>query len=378
MGENKTEEELKHFEELRKNESFKYSDTEGCYYAVKYSDVDMLLKSDNITVDFPFRASRQLFGKTILDSDDEGSILIRKNLLPFFSKKAIDHYRELIIRPCIKSILNESVGTKNEDIDFNLSISQRIPTQIIISIFGIDLKYEKFIYSKLEKLVLYLDHPSNSFQEAMEAKKELLSFLNKCINNEIEVNKNGFLSSISRENFQNKDEMLSTCLMLLVAGMATTIASLNSLIIYIYKYEQYLKANYEDVEKMKIFVNEVIRLQPAVRETIRFVKEDFDYKGVSFSEHDMLKIVLASANRDEEKFPNPNEFEYKEKRSLNCSFGKGKHFCIGSDLAIEELVVFIQEFLPYIINYSVKIVDSHEPEGTVIRMFKKIQLKIIN
>lgn len=376
MGNNKTEAELKHYEALRKQDSFQYSEAEGCYYVVKYSDVDTLLKSDNITVDFPFRASRQLFGKTILDSDDMGSAAIRKNLLPFFTRKAIDHYRELIIRPCIKSILSESTGTRLEEVDFNLSVSQRIPTQIIISIFGIDLKYEEFIYSKLEKLVLYLDHPSNSFQEAMEAKKELLAFLDKCLLNEIEVNKNGFLSSVSREPFHNKEEMLSTCLMLLVAGMATTIASLNSLVLYIYEYRDYLKENSGDVEKMKLFVNEVIRMQPAVRETIRFVKEDFEYKDISFVEHDLLKIILASANRDEDKFNDPNEFEYQKKRSLNCSFGKGKHFCIGSDLAIEELVIFIQEFMIFTDHYAVKIVESNEPPGTVIRMFKKIQLKL--
>lgn len=378
MEKNKIKDKYKHYEELKNLDSFKYSDSEQCYYAAKYTDAEFFLKSDKMTVDFPFRASRQLFGETILDSDDEGNILIRKHLSPFFSKKAIEKYRETIIRPCIKSIINKGVEANNKNIDFNFSISQRIPMQIILCIFGIDLKYERYLYSSLEKLVLYLDHPSNSFQEAMDAKGELLSFLEKCVVNEIEVREDGLLSLIDEKHYKDKDEMLRTCLMLLVAGMATTIASLNSLIVYIYEYINYLKDNLKNIDKLTKFVNEIIRLHPAVWETVRFVKEDFDHKNISFQENDMVKIILASANRDEQKFKKPHDFDPNEKRSLNCSFGKGKHHCIGADLAIEELVVFIQEFLPFVDRFNVRVLKNDRPEGTVIKMFKKIQLYLVD
>lgn len=363
------------YEDLRKSESLKYSESEQCFYVARYSDVDFFLKTGNVTVDFPFRSSRQLFGKTILDSDDERHILIKKNLMPFFSRRAIEHYEDVIIKPHINSIINESVAANAEIIDYNFWISQRIPTQIIMTIFGVGLEYERYLYSRLEKVVLYLDHPSNSFEEAMEAKEDLITFLSKCRSGEIPVSKHGLLSSLDEEQYENEDEVLRTCLMLLTAGMATTIASLNSVLIYMYENLDYLRENQSNPQLLRRFVDEVIRLEPAVRETIRFAKDGFEHKEISFSKYDMLKLILASANRDEQKYENPNALNLEVKRESSCTFGKGKHGCIGADLAIAELIVFIQKFLPLTNIYNVEICENDRSEGTVIKMFRKIQLK---
>jgi cytochrome P450 len=68
----------------------------------KYDDVDFFLKSKDITVDYLFKVNKQVFGNTILDSDKLSNIDIRKFLTPLFSKKTVDDYEEMMIRPLIR------------------------------------------------------------------------------------------------------------------------------------------------------------------------------------------------------------------------------------------------------------------------------------
>ncbi len=86
--------------------------------------------------------------------------------------------------------------------------------------------------------------------------------------------------------------------------------------------------------------------------------------------------MLASANRDESFQENSEVFNFKTKKKLTCSFGKGKHACIGGYLAIKELVVFVQEFSPLMKNYTIDVSGNElEFEGNVIKMYKNITLE---
>jgi|SRR5579859_2948400 len=379
MEQRKVTDEWKEYEELRRAPQLTFSEQEKCFYAASYSDVDFFLKSENVTVDFPFRASRQVFGKTILDSDDDKHLPIKRSLAAFFSKKIVDHYKDHMIRPLIRDILKECTTGDPESIDYNFQIAQRIPTQIIMQIFGIGLEHERYLFSHLEKLILYIDHPSNSLAQASEAKDELLLFLRKCLTGEIPVAPQRILSSMDRSLYSGEDEVLRTCLMLLAAGMATTIASLNTMLIYVYEHISYLKGIIDDALQLRRFVEEVIRVEPPLHATVRFVKADFGHNEVGLRKNDMIKILLASANRDEQKFEAPDAVNFTGKKDAGCTFGKGKHACIGSELAITELIVFVQELMPYTGRYEMVLrTDEAGFEGNVIKMFKKINLKKIH
>ena len=370
--------EWQQYEQLRKETELPYSAEEKCFYASKFADVESLLKSEKLTVEFKFRASRQVFGKTILDSDDAEQLQIKRILMPFFTRSTIAHYKEAFIRPLIRNIIRESLEATGGVVDYNWYIAQRIPTQVIMQIFGIPLEHERYLFSHLEKLVLYIDSPTNSLQEAIDAKEELLRFLADCYAQKIPTTPHGILGSLKIEDFEDESELLRTCLMLLTAGMATTIGSLNILLFYIYDHFSTLIANQDDPDFIKKFSQEVIRVQPPLHATIRFVKEDFEFSDTKLRKNDMLKIILASANRDENMFTTPASLELETKKTSSCTFGKGKHACIGADLAIAELVVFIEEFLPLVPQLEVESsADELPQEGNVIKMFQKIQLKKI-
>ena len=64
--------------------------------------------------------------------------------------------------------------------------------------------------------------------------------------------------------------------------------------------------------------------------------------------------LLASANRDEREYPEPDEFVWNRPIRRSLAFGRGQHFCIGYHLARLEVAVLLQEWLRRVPDFAIR------------------------
>jgi len=64
--------------------------------------------------------------------------------------------------------------------------------------------------------------------------------------------------------------------------------------------------------------------------------------------------LLASANRDEREYPEPDEFIWNRPIRRSLAFGRGQHFCIGYHLARLEVAVLLQEWLRRVPDFEIR------------------------
>jgi cytochrome P450 len=69
----------------------------------------------------------------------------------------------------------------------------------------------------------------------------------------------------------------------------------------------------------------------------RYALEDLEYRGLKLRKGDQVGLLLASANRDEAKFPSAADFLPSRTPNQHVSFGAGIHFCVGAPLARLEM-----------------------------------------
>ena len=87
-------------------------------------------------------------------------------------------------------------------------------------------------------------------------------------------------------------------------------------------------------DQIKPAVEELLRFtNPVETATERYAKEDFVLHRTTIRRGDMLLAVLASANRDESQFPQPDELVLTRTPNRHLGFGQGIHFCLGAPLA---------------------------------------------
>jgi cytochrome P450 len=79
--------------------------------------------------------------------------------------------------------------------------------------------------------------------------------------------------------------------------------------------------------------------------TERYAQVDVSVAGVTIPRGEMVIAVLASANRDERQFPDPNKLDLTREPNRHLSFGLGAHFCLGASLARLEGQIAINTLL---------------------------------
>ena len=147
--------------------------------------------------------------------------------------------------------------------------------------------------------------------------------------------------------------ILGTCFLILVAGIDTTWSSIGSALWHLAQHPEDRARLIAQPELMPNAVEELLRAYSPVT-MARIVAEDYEYNGCKFAEGDRLLMNFPAANRDPEKFAQPEKVILDRPENPHIAFGVGIHRCAGSNLARMEMRVSIEEWLKRIPDYRLE------------------------
>ena len=76
--------------------------------------------------------------------------------------------------------------------------------------------------------------------------------------------------------------------------------------------------------------------------TERYARQEVTLHGVTIPKGQMVLAVIASANRDEQVFPDPDRLDLTRESNKHLAFGLGAHYCVGAPLARLEGQIALQ------------------------------------
>lgn len=145
-------------------------------------------------------------------------------------------------------------------------------------------------------------------------------------------------------------ELVGICLLLLVAGMETSINLVGNGVLALLQHPDQLQLLRERPELMPPALDEMLRYDLPTQFTIRVALTDTVVAGRQFRRGDGVVVVMASAGRDAAVYPEPDRFDitrfhgpHPARRHLG--FGLGVHYCIGAPLARLEAASLIGELV---------------------------------
>lgn len=80
-----------------------------------------------------------------------------------------------------------------------------------------------------------------------------------------------------------------------------------------------------------------------------------------------ILLMLASANRDERRFEDPDRFDIRRKPGGHLTFGRGAHFCVGSPLARLEGRVALEEVLKRFPEWTIDMDNARRSRTSTVR-----------
>jgi len=146
----------------------------------------------------------------------------------------------------------------------------------------------------------------------------------------------------------NPDEVIAFLFLLVVAGNETTTKLLGNTMYHLSARPALLERVFADLSLVPAWIEETLRYDNSTQLVARHLTRDLTRYGVTAPAGAKLLLAYGSANRDESVFPDPDRYDLdrpREQLGRILSFGGGRHFCLGSNLAKLEARVTLAEVI---------------------------------
>jgi cytochrome P450 len=131
----------------------------------------------------------------------------------------------------------------------------------------------------------------------------------------------------------SEGELLSTAILLLVAGHETTVNLLSGGLLALLEQPDQLALLRGDPGVAVAVVDELLRFVSPVQRTARWVLADMELGGQRIARGSLVTALIGSANRDPAVFEAPDRLDLSRPDNRHLGFGFGLHHCLGAPLA---------------------------------------------
>ncbi len=122
----------------------------------------------------------------------------------------------------------------------------------------------------------------------------------------------------------------------------------------------------EDRALLANAIEEILRYEPPGPQVARYVAADVEFHGEAVPAGSVLVFILASANRDDRRYPDGDRFDIHRDIGNTLTFGYGIHFCMGAALARLEGRIVLDELLSRFPEWDVDLERARlSPTSTV-------------
>ncbi|MFG2352848.1 cytochrome P450 [Streptomyces sp. NPDC048521] len=228
------------------------------------------------------------------------------------------------------------------------------PVTVICRLLGVPREDEPRFRAWVDPLVASLDPgtrqgaDADSQRTAREARMQLGMYLAGLVEQRTKEPRDDLLSDLvhSRgpDGSMTMMEVLSTAVLLLIAGHETTVNLITNGMLTLLRHPEILQRLREDPGLSVRIVEELLRYEPPVQLVPqRTCIADIEVRGVTIPKGSRIWLVLAAGNRDPERFKDPERFDPDRGDLQHLGFGSGIHSCFGAPLARLETQIALSE-----------------------------------
>jgi cytochrome P450 len=143
----------------------------------------------------------------------------------------------------------------------------------------------------------------------------------------------------------SEDELVATCVTLLFAGHETTANLIANGLLALLRHPAQLERLRHEPELAESATEELLRYDSPVQRLRRRAREDVELRGKPIRAGDLVMAFNGAANRDPERFAEPDRLDVTRADAGHVAFGYGIHFCVGAALTRLEAPIVINGLL---------------------------------
>ncbi len=279
---------------------------------------------------------------------------LRHLINPGFTQRTVER-----LRPGVRTHIQELIDTRLADgqMDLVRDFAYQVPLAMICELIGVPFEdthrievWSRGVLESVDEVAIVTPEMeerrndaifgfSGYFQSLIDArradpKEDLISRL-------VEVQRGA--SDLTDE------DIIATLILLFQAGHDTTTSLIAKGMLALLQHPTELAKLRARPDLLKNATEELLRFDTPVQLSINHADEDIAYHDQTIQEGEAVLILRGAANRDPERFPDPDRLDIEREDIEHHSFGLGAHFCLGASLArleIQEAIGALTQRIP--------------------------------
>ncbi len=287
-------------------------------------------ESDNELYEYTRRYQSEMF----IQIDRPDHLAMRKVVHAYFTPKSMEEWR-----PLVKSATAELLDAAEErgDVDLMRDLAVPLPVLVIAEMMGVPESERGHIRMLAEKLLNLGRGEPNRLQVLAEGMRGMDEYVNPMVEERMLNPKDDFISVLAdgeKAGVFTREQVLINTALLLLAGHETTINLIcNGTLAFMNNRDQWDMLKSDTPGWMVRATEEALRYDPPVKSISRIASEDVEMRGKHIQKDDRIRWFMSSANRDPNKFENPDKMDITRWPNPHVAFGSGIHHCLGATIA---------------------------------------------
>ncbi|MDR0269712.1 cytochrome P450, partial [Paenibacillus sp.] len=276
---------------------------------------------------------RDLLLSSMLNSDPPDHARLRDLVQKAFTPKMIEGLRGRI-QEIADDLLDEVQDSGKMDLIDEFAFP--LPIIVICEMLGVCTEDRDRFREWSGAFIEAMNLPEK-MQEALPKMQSFIKYMGHLIEERRKNPADDLISALIQAETEGEklteNELYSMIFLLIVAGHETTVNLIGNGVFALLQHPEQLEKLRSNPELISSAIEEILRFSgPVELATSRWAGEDILLHEKLIRKGDMIVVALASANRDETQFENPDRFDITRKNNRHLAFGMGIHYCLGAPL----------------------------------------------
>jgi pimeloyl-[acyl-carrier protein] synthase len=262
-----------------------------------------------------------------------------------FTSRRVDH-----LRPHIQEIADDLIdrALPQGRMDAIADFAAPLPAIVTAELLGVptsDHQQLKSWSADFAEMLGNFQHNPDRVSRVLRAVDEMTRYFRAAIREQERHPRNGLVQLLVNASEGgsrlSEDEVIANIIVTMVGGQETTTNLIGNGLLTLIRNPAALAQLRDDPSIIEPAVEELLRYESPSQHTARLAPDDLVLGDKRIRKRDAVMAVMAAANRDPARFPDPDRLDLTRKDNRHVAFGWAAHFCFGAPLArIESQVAF--------------------------------------
>lgn len=286
--------------------------------------------------------------KQMLFLDPPAHTRIRSLAAAAFTPSRVEVLRSHI-REIVTTLLDQV--TQSGRMDVIADFAEPLPCIVTAEMLGVpvaDHRQLKFWSQDFAEMLGNFQHNPDRVPRILKSTEEMTSYFRAHMRADT-LHPDGLVRSLMDAEIQGdrltEDEVIANSIVTMVGGQETTTNLIGCGLLSLLRNPDQLAKLRARPELMTSAVEELLRYESPSQHTARLAPEDTEIGGKPIRKRQAVMAVMAAANRDPDRFPDPDRLDITRQDNRHLAFGWGGHFCFGAPLARMETQIAFTELI---------------------------------